>query len=112
MNTFIWSDCSDRVRHAFRVDENGRNERVSACGEIYHPVVTPVKKTLQLALPLVCPMCKKMEQREQKLEHPQLVAREVLLDPEYGFIPVVGEIVADDLLGNKVRFYTNGDDND
>lgn len=46
------------------------------------------------------------------LEHPQLVSREVLLDPQLGFIPVVGEIVADDLLGNKVKFYTNGDDND
>jgi len=65
MNTFIWSDCSDRVRHAFAVDENGKNSRVSACGEIYHPVISHVKNPSQLGLPLVCPMCEEIEQREK-----------------------------------------------
>jgi hypothetical protein len=60
-----WTDCSDRVRHAFRIDEKGRHERVSVCGETYHPEIHRIENPRQLGLPLVCPVCEAVEQRER-----------------------------------------------
>jgi len=61
MQQFIWSDCSDRMKHAFRIDENGRRDRVSVCGEMYHPEVVHVKNPRQLGLSLACPVCENFE---------------------------------------------------
>lgn len=65
MNKFIWSDCSDRVRHAFRLNALVQHERVSICGEMYHPEIRRVNNPTQLGLPLVCPVCEEIEHREK-----------------------------------------------
>jgi hypothetical protein len=47
------------------------------------------------------------------LERPRSeTLRKVVLVPGFGFLPLVGEIVDDEALGNKINFYTEGDRND
>lgn len=73
MKKFIWENCSDMTEHAFRVDDKGQHERVSICGKVYHPEIIPIKNHRQMALPIHCPACEKIEWLESKQEEAQSV---------------------------------------
>lgn len=43
---------------------------------------------------------------------PEFKARETLLVPGFGFVPVVGQVVTDTAHGNRVEWYRDDDDDD
>jgi len=69
MKRFVWENCSDRAIHAFRINDRGQHERVSICGEVYHPKISrTLTPPRQMMLPLVCSVCEKMERVENRQE--------------------------------------------